>query len=176
MNQQAAVDKTLKFQIRSVDAFLDRDGSPLAVPRLHPELAEEIWKQALRQRPVCGFRLEFITPAGDADRVGEVREAIKYHFANREEDFQEELDSIFREGWRSLGIGLLLVALFLTIAEAILHIGEGRLINALAESLVIVAWVALWHPGDLLFYAHFPVRGHRRLARALSEAEVVVKA
>jgi hypothetical protein len=37
--------------------------------------------------------------------------------------------------------------------------------------MIIVAWVAIWSPAELLLYAHLPVRRRRNLAQALARRE-----
>ncbi|MEI8311832.1 MAG: hypothetical protein WCH98_13855 [Verrucomicrobiota bacterium] len=45
----------------------------------------------------------------------------------------------------------------------------------LSRGLVIVAWVALWRPAELLVYDHLPLRKQRKLARKAAEADVVLR-
>lgn len=163
------------LRVRSVDALLDAGGSPLLEPRLHPEFAEAVWREALRKPKAAGFQLEVTVPAADVERHREVSEAIHFHFLKQQREFAEELREIFRDGRRSLFIGLLVVALLLMLAEAIPYLWERRLAYAVSESLIIVAWVVLWHPAELLLYSHFPVRKHRRLAGELAEARVSLR-
>jgi hypothetical protein len=40
---------------------------------------------------------------------------------------------------------------------------------------LVVAWVGLWYPLDTLFYAGRPHRAERKLLRALSDVELVVR-
>lgn len=168
-------EKVIVREIRSVAGLLDVEGSPLVEPRIHPDAAESIWAEALREKKAAGFAIEFRVPSGEEFRAGEVQTAVRCHFERRRIELEEELRNLFQDGWRSLGIGLLVVAALLAIAEAIPYFGSGRAVMALSESLIILAWVALWHPGDLLLYAHFPVRHHLRLAKVLAQAEVTLR-
>lgn len=176
MSDSAILPTTIRLSLRSVDGLLDADGSPLAEPRLHPEFAHAVWSEALQSKSDSRFQLELTVPAADSHRQAEVAEAVRFHFQNRQREFAEELCALFKDGRRSLVIGLLVVALLLTLAEAIPYLWERRLAYAVSESLIIVAWVVLWHPAELLLYAHFPVRRHRKLAGALAEARVALAA
>jgi hypothetical protein len=69
----------------------------------------------------------------------------------------------------------MVVAPLLAGSEAILFLGNGRLVTTLSESMIIFAWVAMWSPAELLLYAHLPVRRHRNLAQALARAGVVLR-
>jgi hypothetical protein len=162
----------IRLSLRSVDGLLDVEGSPLAEPRLHPEFAHAVWSEALQSQSGTNFHLELNVPAEDLHRAAEVREAVRFHFQHRQHEFEEELQALFKDGRRSLLIGVLIVALLLTLAEGILLVWERRMAHALSESLIIFAWVVLWHPGELLLYAHFPVRRHLKLAKELAAAEI----
>lgn len=175
MNSFQSPENPITLDISSVDDLLDADSSPLNELRLHPDVAEAIWTQALQQPKKEKVRIELIVPTDEVARGAEVTKAIHYHFAKRTVDFKEELREIFKDGWRSLAIGLLVVAALLAISEGIPHFGSGRTVTALSESLIILAWVAIWHPGDLLLYAHFPVRNHLRLAKVLAQAKVILR-
>jgi hypothetical protein len=176
MSDSATSSSPIRLALHSVDGLLDAEGSPLAEPRLHPEFAHAVWSEALQSKSTSGFHLELTVPIADSHRQAEVAEAVRFHFQNRQSAFGEELRALFQDGRRSLVIGLLVVALLLTLAEAIPYLWERRLAYAVSESLIIVAWVVLWHPAELLLYAHFPVRRHRKLAGALAEARVALTA
>jgi len=163
---------SIRLSVRSVDALLDAEGSPLLEPRLHPEFAAAVWSEALQKKTPAAFQLELTVPPPDLERQSEVAEAVRFHFGKRQQEFAEELRALFQDGRRSLIIGMLVVALLLTLAEAIPYLWERRLAYAVSESLIIVAWVVLWHPAELLLYAHFPVRRHLKLAGQLAAAKV----
>jgi len=163
------------LHVRSVDELLDADGSPLLEPRLHPEFAATVWTEALRRNKAASFQLEVTVPPADAERHAEVSEALRFHFLKQQREYADELRGIFRDGRRSLCIGILVVALLLMLAEAIPYLWERRLAYAISESLIIVAWVVLWHPAELLLFAHFPVRKHCRLAGELAAARVSLR-
>jgi hypothetical protein len=44
------------------------------------------------------------------------------------------------------------------------------------ESFVILGWVAMWKPIELLVHERLPIARRRRLYRSLAEAEVMVRA
>lgn len=84
------------------------------------------------------------------------------------EDAEKELGEIFRNGRVSLFVGFLAVGLLMGITELLLLVGEGSAtVRAITESLIIVYWVILWRPAELLLYEHFPTRRRLRAARAL---------
>lgn len=120
-------------------------------------------------------QVEVEVPSDENSRQAEVAAAIHRHFEKETVEFKQELRCVFREGWRSLAIGLLVVAVLIAASEALLYLNANRLMQVLSESLVIIAWVALWHPAELLLYAHFPIRRQLRAARALAQAAVKLR-
>jgi len=169
-------ETTLTLEIRSVDDLLDVEGSPLVGPRIHPEAARSLRAQASE----CPRRLPFCiavkVPQADLPREAEVQAAIRLHFQEESAEAREELRTIGYKGRWSFFLALAVVALLITVSEAVLRLGEGRFVTVLSESLIIIAWVSLWGPADTLFFSRFPVWRRRNLSRSLAEARVKLHA
>lgn len=164
----------VKIAVRSVDGLLDRDGSPLASPGIHPEVAREILLKTKTCDAKKEFRIEFDVPAADAGRTGEVRAALSQHFQHDGVEAEQELAELYRDARRSSVIGLAAALILVIFSEILINFAPAPLLVAIGRGLIILAWVALWHPADLFLYAHFPIRRRKRLAKSLSEAEVVL--
>jgi hypothetical protein len=164
---------TIRMEVRSVDALLNPDASPYPGPRLDPVAGERILKTALTTHGTEGFIVEFTVPAGDLGREDELRKALDVLAKEAMDDAEKELREIFKNGRFSLFIGFIAVALLMGLTELLLLVGgEFPGVKAVTESLVIVYWVILWRPAELLLYDHFPVRRRRSAARALARSEV----
>ncbi len=167
---------TLKLDVCSVERLLDADGSPLTAPRIHPEAAQAIWDDAkMNAGGKARFHVAVTVPPGDLARVAEVRAGIAQHFTRERDAADQELREIYRDAWRSSCIGVAAATLLLIASELLLNFGTRPFMEAAGRALIILAWVALWHPADLLIYAHLPVRRKRDLARALAGAEVTLR-
>ncbi|RQH04672.1 hypothetical protein [Paraburkholderia dinghuensis] len=103
-----------------------------------------------------------------------LEDAITRHFSDRADATQRLLRQLFRDGRRSLVIGLTV----LTLA----HLG-GRLAEDLpgerfsmlvAEGLIIFGWVANWRPMEIFLYDWWPIARRRNLYRRLAAASVSV--
>jgi hypothetical protein len=107
----------------------------------------------------------------------ELHEALARYFTYRAESVQRELNELFRVGWRSLAIGLLVLAGCLLSAQFVVrHLFEppfGRLVE---ESLLILGWVANWRPIEIFIYDWWPIVRKRNLYRRLAAATVEVRA
>jgi hypothetical protein len=164
---------TIRMEVRSVDQLLNPDASPFPGPRLDHAAGERILKTALTTRGAAGFIVEITVPARDLGRGDEVRKALDVLAREAMEDAEKELREIFRNGRFSLFIGFIAVGLLMGLTELLLLVGgEFPAVRAVTESLVIVYWVILWRPAELLLYDHFPVRRRRSAARALARSEL----
>lgn len=166
---------TLSLSVRSVEGLLDAGGSPLAGPRIHPDVARAIRAEAAEHPRKARFCIVVSVPDGEHTRQTEVQTAIRTHFHEELAESEERLRSLAQKGHWSFLAALLVVGLLIVISEAVLHLGEGRLVTVLSESLIILAWVTLWGPAETLLFARFPLWRERDLLRALAEAEVVLK-
>ncbi|RKT47558.1 hypothetical protein [Thiocapsa rosea] len=169
-------DIVLRFDVHSVDRLLDRDGSPLVGPRIHPEVARAIRADAAGHPKGSRFRITAGVPSGDLGRLGEVRVAIQSHFREECVDAEEEIRALAHKGRWTFLVAFLVVGLVILANEAIVYWFDGRFITVLSESLIIVAWVTLWGPAETLLFSHFPVRRARDLARSLASAVVTLEA
>ena len=53
-------------------------------------------------------------------------------------------------------------------------VGSGRYAIVVQESLIIVGWVALWHPMGIFLYDWWPIRAEAKLLDRLAEMDVQV--
>jgi hypothetical protein len=172
----SASSPPLSIGVRSVDDLLDAAGSPLLEPRIHPEAARALEDQAGDHRRAGAFSITVTVPEDDAGRQGEVETAVQRHFQAVADTAAAELAELGRKGRINLLIALAVVAVFIGLSEAVLHLGEGRFVSVLSESLVIIAWVTLWGPAETLLFARFPVSRRRTVATALSRSRVRLQA
>jgi len=114
-------------------------------------------------------------PPHDLPRGSEIETAIHAHFAAETADAGYELRETLRRGGYSLLLALLVVASLVMFAEWLQVLGQGRLYKYLGESLIIIGWVTLWTPIELLMFDHFPIRRRRNLARALARSRIVLE-
>jgi hypothetical protein len=166
----------LSFDVHSVDRLLDRDGSPLVAPRIHPEVARAIRAEAAGHPKGSRFRIRVGVPTADLGRVNEVRHALQSHFREESADAEGEIRGLAYKGRWTFLVAFLVVGLVILVNEAIVTWFEGRFIRVLSESLIIVAWVTLWGPAETLLFSHFPARRARDVARALASAAVTLDA
>lgn len=173
--KRGPVETKIKLEVHSVEQLLDKNGSPIVEKRIHPEVAKVIWEEAQEEPYSERFVIEVTVPEADVTRSAEVGEAIRYHYFWESDNAKEEIRETLKEGRIGLGVGMIVVVFLLAASEAIFLLGSGRFMAAVAESLIIFCWVAIWSPAELLLYAHLPIRRRRKLAQKLTEAKVVLR-
>lgn len=87
---------------------------------------------------------------------------------------QRERDRIRRLGLKELVFGLSFLAVCLVAggAAAALEIGPSWFRTFVIEGLVIVGWIALWHPVDMLFFERLPIVREQRILARIGSATV----
>jgi hypothetical protein len=109
----------------------------------------------------------------DPERL--VAESVHHYFAYRYELNLREFSLLLREGWTSLLIGLMFLAVCVTIAQTMSsQLGRWQVLTR--EGLTIIGWVAMWRPLDTYLYRWWPLRHLGKIFRKLSQVPVEVRA
>jgi hypothetical protein len=166
--------KKLEIEVHSVDEMLNGD-SPLVVQTINEDIVDALWKQARKYKGCGPFEIEIKVPENDLHRGEEVRCRIRDYFCHEVQDAGLEIRDILRTGWQCLGIGLAAATPIILISEFLIYAYEERLPEFISRGLIVLAWVALWHPAEMLLYEHLPVRKRRKLAQALIEAPLTLR-
>ncbi len=80
----------------------------------------------------------------------------------------------FRRGRAALLIGVLFLAICMTIAQWTSRFDLGLLGSPIREGLTILGWVAMWRPVDILLYAWWPIAETLDVYARLSEIPIDV--
>jgi len=77
-----------------------------------------------------------------------------------------------RQGFKELKLGLLFLAICLMVSGSIAaqNWGPELLSTFLIEGVVIVGWIALWHPVDLLLFSRWTLVRDQRVLRHIRAA------
>ena len=126
-------------------------------------------------------RLTIVLPADELSANAKVpaaiRSAIQAEFARRRETAEYDLRRTRRSGWVSLCVGAIVLLSLMLLVEAIREWApQRRVTTILEEGLMIIAWVALWRPAELLLYDQWPIRRDIALLRRIESADVEVLA
>lgn len=101
--------------------------------------------------------------------------AMRGHFVYAGEQVERRLREHLRRGQMILGVGLVVLVLFLTLAQLTASLTAGPLREILREGLVITGWVAMWRPLEILLYDWWPLVDERRQVRRILDAPVSIR-
>ncbi|MEM6445301.1 MAG: hypothetical protein AAFY57_01470 [Cyanobacteria bacterium J06642_2] len=163
------------LDIASAQALLAGHDSPLKGSSLHPDAIAKLRLQAEQNRSALPLHIELELAEADVAFATAIRNAIGEHFQAEAEDASQEIRRIFCNGGVASCVGLLFASVLRGIGHALGSLELSQVSDALGESLTVFSWVAMWRPAELLLYEHLPVRRRRNLARALAEADIIVR-
>jgi hypothetical protein len=110
-----------------------------------------------------------------SDSARTLPEAVNNYFAYRERQLRNELMKLLRYGVVSLAIGLLFLVACLVLRRALIAnpvVVDSAIVD---EGLLILGWVAMWRPIEVLLYDWWPLARRRRLLRRLATVPVEVR-
>ncbi len=108
--------------------------------------------------------------------AGKIGEAFANYFYHRAAVSERDLRELFRVGWRSLLIGLVVLIFCLGGSQVVAKmIGNAVVARGLEESLIIVGWVANWRPLEIYLYDWWPIRRRILLYRRVAAAPVQMR-
>jgi len=171
--------RPIELKIREIgQLFQSLDPLPFRERDLDAAVEAYVVAWAREQGGTAPIHIRVHLPAGEARReeAGHVADAIRNYFAYRAEAVGWELNELFRVGRASLAIGLMVLALCVALgAEVGGRVGEGYLGRFFGEGLIILGWVANWHPIQIFLYDWWPVARRRRLYQRLARAVVDIR-
>lgn len=115
--------------------------------------------------------IRVVGPESMAPHVLMAGDAIRARFALLAEQAMRRHRRRKRVYWRVLVVGLLVLAASLLLRSLLDANGNG-LGQIVAEGLLILGWVALWRPVEVVLFEHWEQREQRRLLQRLAAAEV----
>lgn len=123
------------------------------------------------------LRVVVYLPAVEArsETAATLPEAVNHYFAYRERQLRSELIKLLRYGAVCLLIGLLFLIACLALRRAL--IARPLIVNRaiVDEGLLILGWVAMWRPIEILLYDWWPLARRRGILRRLANSPVEVR-
>lgn len=94
--------------------------------------------------------------------------AVRRHFVYERVRMARQVKRKFQLARWMLFVGLVVLGLFLTVAEMTAHWSNHPVGKVVREGFVIIGWVAMWRPLESILYEWWPlVRDRRQLERIL---------
>lgn len=171
----------IAIRVERIEALFDSfDPTPMPDRDLAPRVDAHVvgWAEDLPRG--AALRLRVILPPDQTARAeaGRIAEDIANHFAARAHAETRALSALRREGRIALAIGLAVLAVCILLGQALESAAadtpSGRGARLVAESLIIMGWVAMWRPAEIWLYEWWPILARRALFRRLAAAPVTV--
>ena len=156
----------IEIHIRTLAQLHDSlDPAPFHEKALDPRAEEYILDCASDYPANCELRLLVHAPESLRLHAGEVASAVHTHFNLALQQAKRRYRLRMRIGGYSLAVGTLVLVVCLAL-RSLLGVQDGHLHAAVAEGLLILGWVALWRPAEVLLYERWEIRHkHQTLAR-----------
>jgi hypothetical protein len=174
---RACIDIRLKTLQQLFDG---RDPAPFRERDLDEDAVEYIVGAAEELGAGTALKLVIHVPTrGDAAGDAELEDAIigaaiRAHFDYELDRLRHRMRAHVRQGQMALGVGLIALVACLTLAELTTVISLLHVRQILREGLVIVGWVAMWKPVELLLYDWWPLSRKRGVLSRIRAAEVEI--
>jgi hypothetical protein len=112
------------------------------------------------------------------DTARRLKAAISRWSDRRVVQVEREASVLWRQGLRSLRPGIVLFLVGLLLSSDFLEPDVPEFFqNVLGNGVfLVIAWVGLWYPLDLLFFARLPLRRERQALNVLARTPIEVRA
>lgn len=168
----ARSERTIPVEVRELAQLHDSlDPSPFHERALDPKFERYLVDSAREHPPSASLVIAIRAPAELARHDRGIEAAIRAHFGYALESAVRQDRARVRAGQAALGIGLAVLVASLALRSTLPDSGT-TLVEAVREGLLILGWVALWRPVDILLFEWWERRVERRHLHALAGAEV----
>jgi hypothetical protein len=165
----------IDVRVRAIEQIFDnRDPMPFLERDLDDDVALYLTECAtdVGREPL---RIVFWSEASSLDEAA-VQRAFRNHFDYELGRARRRVRASARSARNGFFIGIALMVVLRVISEVfVMQLSPGDARRILHEGLVIVSWVALWRPIDLVLYDFWPVRERRQIIEQLRDAEVSLR-
>lgn len=158
-------DLSQMFSSLDPSPFWDRDLDPNAAAFIEDEFSDK--------RTAAAWHLNVHTQE-NAALAGDLQTAVENYYGRMATATRRELIEHRRMGHIALAVGLAVFLLSMTVRELLLRAMETPP-HVLDEGLIILGWIALWKPTEMLAYEWVPLTRKRRFYERLAGVRVAVR-
>jgi hypothetical protein len=171
---RSCIDVQLKT---SRQLFDGRDPAPFRERDLDEDAVEYIAGAVQELLPSKQIKLVFWISEEPEPRLPDesIAHAVRAHFEHERARLERQLRNHLRRGHLFLLVGLSVLIVFLSLAELTVMIPSVHARQILREGLVIIGWVAMWRPLEVLLYDWWPLVQQRSLASWMIALPVSVR-
>lgn len=172
------VHNTLKIKVSSIEGLFDAQ-DPRNIPErnLNSEWLEYIFEIMNDKNRKGSINLEILVSSviGPDWNQPLLPDMLKKEFKSYDTLLKRRLKDNFRLGRISLAIALITLAVFIILSEIMSLINLGIFQRAFEEGFIIIGWVALWRPVEILLFDWWPIVDRRRKVARILSGKITVK-
>lgn len=159
---------TLSLRVPSVDAIFDsRDAHDLPVRRIDSDWLEYVLEVMDDQGGKGPTDLSLRMNMDSVWTKNDIVQSLRRELSRRESFLTLKLRENFKLGRTSMVLGLLVLVFFMALSVLSKQVPLGSFQEILHEGFMIIGWVALWRPVEILLYDWWPITAERRKIRRL---------
>lgn len=164
------------IKLESVDQMLIVPRNVFSGKRILNHDAEEFLIEESEKHPYRStIYLKVYLPPDALNTSQEIEVAVHQHFTYRKSKSLKQLRRTLQLGWTSLLFAIVFLSLLVSFTLHVLkQMPDGGLSTIIREILIILGWVALWRPADLLLYQWRQFKREVNLFRKLEHCKVEI--
>lgn len=112
---------------------------------------------------------------GDAGLAAQIPDAIANYFSWQAQQARQRWRQHWRQARTSLLASLSFLAICLMLSSLASQHADGFMAQFLGEGLLVIGWVAMWRPVDMLIYGWRPLRAQLRTLQRISQTPVELR-
>lgn len=164
---------TIDIRIRSLSQLLNGlDPAPLPKRTLEPGAESYILGCAGKHRLTESLRLLLHLPESLRSHAPALAVAIPEHFRRAHAQGERAFRRRLRIGGVALAIALVVLAGSVALRSLLRDADGGAVVRGLEEGLLILGWVAMWRPVEILLFEHWESHRDHDLLERLSSIPV----
>lgn len=168
----------IELRLRTLDQLFDSfDPAPFHEKDLDRDAEEFVVGWAREYSPDTPLSFVLHLPEDqrrfEPERV--VQEAVRNYFAYRSGLARLDVRRTLQQGRTSLLVGLVFLAVCMAARQLLRGALDGDWTQVVQEGLLIIGWVAMWRPVELLLYDWWPLLRRKRTYDNLARMQVQVR-
>jgi len=163
------------LHIHKINELLNSPGAVFRKRTLNSDTEEFIVEEAEGLSRSSIFKMIIHLKISEEKYKEEIAPAIHRHFCYRKEQSQKIFKRTLNYGWRNLMIAIVLLGVIYTILEISIHIAPNNgVVKFIRESFVILGWVVVWRPMELLLYDWYPIKRDIKIFSKLEKCSIQI--
>ena len=178
LKRRSAGEAKIEISINHLpQLFNSLDPSPFHQRDLDQDAEDYIVESAEEISSKHSLALVIHLPSDQVPKVNDpdLSEAIHNYFAYQETQERRHLHRLFHDGRIALVIGFGFLFFCVLLRQFAFSFENVAAAGMLGEGLLIIGWVAMWHPLEIFLYEWVPIRRRCRILRELSKMRVVIQ-